>query len=147
MTLPTLIPILTQIFADIEPPLWIETHCGGSAQKIFTIIRKILLLLLWGACITFFLIILMTSDEVRIPIDIPSQEWKIFGLGVVAIIFMSVPNWVNFSMCSKWDRLRTLSELARGITKYSDSIQGLPQNTDLTLQGKLLYKLKRVTFS
>ena len=138
MTLPTLIPILTQIFADIEPPLWIETHCGAGAQKVFTIVRKILLLLLWGACITFFLIILMTSDEVRVPLDIPSQEWKIFGLGVVAIIFMSVPNWVNFAMCSKWDWLRTFSELARGITKYSGSIQGLPQNTDLTLQGKLI---------
>ena len=62
-----------------------------------------------------------------------SHEWTIFGVGVLSLIFMSGVNWINFAMLSNWEWLRNMSELARGITKYKMSVQGLPQNADLSL--------------
>ena len=58
MTLPTLIPILAQLFSKNDSFLWIEKCCGAKGTKIMAIVRKILLILIWSGAIVCLLICL-----------------------------------------------------------------------------------------
>lgn len=135
MTLPTLIPMIVQLFSKSDSFIWIEKCCGEKLKKVLTIVRKILLIIMWGGALLFLLITLQVSAEIRLPdaLATPAEQWKIFGIAIMSVVCMSAVNWINFAMCSTWEFIRNLSEMARGITKYQNSVTGLPQNTDLTL--------------